>query len=486
MNQRNITWMIGLVATLLVIILPIMYMLPSTAQATQNPWDAIPEFRPLTDHQPLMPGPYETGQDVTRACLECHAESAAQVMGTSHWKWESEPVDVPWRDEPVTIGKLNQINNFCISAQGNEKRCATCHIGYGWENRVENLKDSANIDCLSCHANMGLYAKGEYGNPNPGIDLALAAQSVGTPTRENCGACHFNGGGGNGVKHGDLDESLYFPSQSLDVHMGKYDMLCIDCHTTKDHTIKGRLLADNYQIKPEEQVSCTDCHAASSHSDDRLNSHAVTIACQTCHVPSMALKDPTKTFWDWSTSGQDIPEDHLTYLKIKGTFEYQNNTQPSYLWYNGNAAYRYILEDKIDPEQITLMNPPAGDINDPNAKIYPFKIHVAIQPYDVGYGHLLAPITAGDDGYWTNFDWDEAFEMAEEIMGLPYSGQYGFVETWMYWPTTHMVQSKDKALQCANCHGENTRMNWGALGYPGDPINWGGRDIVAPGSGASK
>ncbi len=38
------------------------------------------------------------------------------------------------------------------------------------------------------------------------------------PDRTNCGSCHFNGGGGNNVKHGDLDESLYNPTETTDVH----------------------------------------------------------------------------------------------------------------------------------------------------------------------------------------------------------------------------------------------------------------------------
>jgi hypothetical protein len=37
---------------------------------------------------------------------------------------------------------------------------------------------------------------------------------------------------------------------------------------------------------------------------------------------------------------------------------------------------------------------------------------------------MLAPITAGEGGFWINFDWDNAFELAEPIMGLPYSGEY--------------------------------------------------------------
>ena len=47
-------------------------------------------------------------------------------MKTTHWTWESEAFDVPWRDEEVTIGKINQINNFCIGAQGNEKARIFC------------------------------------------------------------------------------------------------------------------------------------------------------------------------------------------------------------------------------------------------------------------------------------------------------------------------------------------------------------------------
>ena len=73
------------------------------------------------------------------------------------------------------------------------------------------------------------------GYPAEGVDLLAVAQSVGTPTRENCGGCHFDGGGGNGVKHGDLDESLIFPPESVDVHMGGNDFQCVDCHQTEDH-----------------------------------------------------------------------------------------------------------------------------------------------------------------------------------------------------------------------------------------------------------
>lgn len=480
MKNFKAYWIFGLAGILLVIAVPILFFTAESAAAqTDDPWANVPERPVHVPHTDIITGPFETPQDVTRTCLSCHPDAAEDVMMTTHWTWESKEFNVSWREEPVTIGKANQINNFCISAQGNQESCMSCHIGYDWQessdfSQAYDYSKTENVDCLVCHAQSG-YAKGQYGNPAEGVDLLSAARSVAAPTRKNCGTCHFNGGGGNNVKHGDLSQQLFFPSPEMDVHMGGNDFLCTDCHTTQDHAIKGRLVVDNIQTSPEEQVHCTDCHNETPHDDQRLNSHTASVACQTCHIPSFATKDPTKTSWDWSTSGQDIPDNHFEYLKIKGSFEYESNVTPTYLWFNGNNDYRYLLGDKIVPGEITYMNLPSGSINDPGAKIFPFKLHVAIQPYDTVYNHLLAPVTSGPGGYWETFDWNSAFALAEQRMGLPYSGQFGFTETWMYWPTTHLVQPAENALQCSDCHGESGRLDWEALGYPGDPMQWGGR-----------
>ena len=473
-------WVTGLVAIIAAIAIPLFLLWPRSAEATADPWQNVPTHPVHTSHADIIKGPFETPQQVTQGCLECHEESASQVMHTTHWTWESEPMTVPWRDEPVTIGKKNQINNFCIGTQGNERTCMSCHAGYGWADAEFDFTDSSSVDCLACHADVSTYGKGDYGLPGEDVDLLAAAQSVRAPTRDNCGTCHFDGGGGNNVKHGDLDESLYFPSGELDVHMGANDFVCTDCHQTTDHVIKGKLLADNFAIDPAEQVACTDCHATDLHADERINAHVDDVACQTCHVPAMALKNPTKTFWDWSTAGQDKPEDHFSYLKIKGDFVYAKDVAPTYEWFNGNIAYRYLLGDTIVPTQTTVMNPPAGDIKDPTAKIFPFKIHRANQPYDTTYDYLLQPVTSGEGGFWTTFDWNSALELAQAKTGLDYSGNYGFARTEMYWPVTHMVQPKENALQCDDCHTPSGRMDWEALGYHGDPMEWGGRFADQP------
>ncbi|MEK6256482.1 MAG: tetrathionate reductase family octaheme c-type cytochrome [Chloroflexota bacterium] len=465
--------LIGPVVTLGIILIPLLIFVPKEAAPIDDPWTNVPEHMPPTDHTYLLEGPFNTGPEVTQACLECHEDSAHEVMDTVHWTWESEPVQLPGREELVTIGKKNQINNFCIGVQGNWPKCTTCHAGYGWED--ETFFETAteeNVDCLVCHDNSGVYAKGESGNPIEGVDLLAAAQSVSNPTRENCGSCHFNGGGGNAVKHGDLDESLNWPSESLDVHMGSYDFQCTDCHQTQDHDIQGRSIS--VSVDNDNQVFCTNCHSEELHADERISTHLDAVACQTCHIPAFALEYPTKMEWDWSTAGQDIGDDSHVYLKIKGSFVYEDNVQPQYFWYNGSAD-RYILGDVIDPNKITPINTPLGNITDPNAKIFPFKIHLATQIYDVGYNYLIQPKTVGEGGYWTEFDWDLAAQLGSDITGMLYSGEYGWAQTIMFWPTTHMVQPASAALQCTACHGEEGRLDWSALGYPGDPMEWGSR-----------
>jgi octaheme c-type cytochrome (tetrathionate reductase family) len=443
-------------------------------QPIDDPWANVPEKTVHVDHRDIIRGPFDTPQDVTRECITCHAEAANQMIHTTHFTWESDPVTLPGHDLPVTIGKKNQINNFCIGIQGNWNKCTTCHAGYGWSDANYDFQNPLNVDCLICHADTTAYSKGVNGMPAEGVDLLAAARTVHAPMRTNCGRCHFDGGGGNGVKHGDLDESLYYPADNLDVHMGKNDFQCTDCHQTKDHQIKGRAIS--VTVDGANQVECTDCHSAVPHSDGRLNFHTQSVACQTCHIPAMALEDPTKIAWDWSTAGEaGRQDDHFTYLKIKGSFIYEKNYTPTYMWFNGQLADRYILGDMIDPGKPTIINQPAGDIHDTTARIAPFKLHIAKQPYDTVFNYLLQPRTAGQGGFWTTFDWKSALALGAQDTGMQFSGQYGFTETWMYWQTSHMVQPAANALQCNDCHSEDGRLDWKALGYPGDPMLWGGR-----------
>ncbi len=474
--KRGRRWLVVLGGLLVVgaIAGPILFVLSRGERAARrdDPWARVATRLPHTDHSSLMKGLFVDGPAVTRACLECHPKAAAEVMRTAHWKWEGDPLMVPGRAKPVRFGKKTLINNFCISVQSNWQGCTSCHAGYGWVDDSFDFSQSDHVDCLVCHDLSGTYVKTTGGLPAEDVDLAVAARSVGRPTRESCGGCHFKGGGGDAVKHGDLDSSLIHPRDRVDVHMGRHDMICTDCHRTQAHVIQGRSVS--VSMDNTHRVTCLDCHAQKPHADQRLNAHVAAVACQTCHIPEVALREATKVHWDWSAAGQDLPEDTHEYLKKKGRFVYERKLTPEYYWFDGTVD-RYLLGDEIRETPPTPLNPPRGTIGAPRARIWPFKVHRAVQIYDTVYRYLLVPKTVGAGGYWTDFDWDEAARLGSKAAGIEYSGQYDFTDTEMFWPLTHMVAPKEQALECQACHGDQGLLDWRALGYPGDPIRWGGR-----------
>ncbi len=468
MNRIHMTAQILLHALLLGALLP-------GAVQGNDPWEHLPTRGKPLDHSPFYTDSLASGPEVTRTCLACHEEAAKHVQQTAHWNWQGSPMEVRPGEAPIRFGKANALNNFCIGVESNWPRCTTCHAGYGWKDAEFDFSIEENVDCLVCHDGSGSYRKGLSGLPDPAVDLRLVAASVGPTSRQTCGSCHFNGGGGNAVKHGDLDQSLLHPGPRLDVHMGKHDFQCTDCHWTEEHRIPGRAIS--VSLESDQRVTCDQCHTESPHDDERLNLHGRTLACQTCHIPEMAQDEGTKLFWDWSVAGDREREravaDPHRYMARKGAFEWEHEVVPEYEWYNGKARH-YLAGDSL-AEQPTILAGPLGDIRDEQARIWPFKIHRGRQVYDTEHRTLLVPKTFGPGGYWTTYDWDQALELGSEASGIPYSGSYGFTETEMYWPLSHMVAEKSRSLQCDDCHGEQSRMDWEALGYQEDPLLVGGR-----------
>ncbi len=431
------------------------------------------------DHSEMIEGPFETPQEVTETCLMCHEEVGEQIMKTRHWNWLGHNPD---STNLVSRGKQNLINNFCIAVPSNWPRCTSCHISYGWKDENFDFSAQENIDCLVCHDQTGTYFKipTGAGYPESTVDLLVVAQSVGPSTRINCGYCHFDGGGGTGVKHGDMDNSLYNPTEEIDFHMGGLDFQCTDCHTTSEHQIAGG--SHGSMAESGELISCENCHDADPHEKELLNKHYSSVSCETCHIPTYARKEPTIVWWDWSKAGEDreVLKDEYgkeTYNKKKGEFKWAMNVVPEYYWYNGSAKY-YEIGDIIDPSKSIRLNELNGNIKDADSKIYPFKVMRGKQPYDSQNNYIIVPKLYGENSYWNTFDWVKASEEGMKQIDLEFSGSVGFIETEMYWPINHMVMSSDNALKCTSCHGKGGKhlFDWKALGYPGDPMKKGTRE----------
>lgn len=434
----------------------------------------------------VLDGPFASPEEVTRVCLSCHTEAAKQVMKTSHYKW-SRPLtrQVNGKTETVEIGKRNVLNNFCVSVTGNEARCTSCHAGYGWTD-MKKLPESENsVDCLVCHEQTRTYVKhpalagypaGEdttfAGKPVPAPDYPSVAKSVALPTRENCGSCHFYGGGGDAVKHGDIDSSLAHPSQGLDAHMGGdgANLNCIDCHQSRDHDIGGRLFT--VSSGDEMKVDCSRCHGEKPHGDRMTDFHTEKLACQTCHIPYVAKGKPTKTWWDWSTAGKmdesgkpvvkKDADGNVVYHAKKGSFEWKKNLKPEYKWFNGKAGH-VLIGDRVNPPEkgALSLNPLGGEPGDENSKIWPVKVMRGVQPWDPENKVLIPPKLFGkkeSGAFWASYDWQQAAKAGMKEAGLEFSGKVGWIETETNWPLSHMVGLKSEVLSCRECHSADSRL----------------------------
>ncbi|MBU0991593.1 MAG: tetrathionate reductase family octaheme c-type cytochrome [Proteobacteria bacterium] len=461
-----------------------------------------------TDHSKhkVLQQEFSTGDDITKACLSCHTETDSQFHKTIHWTWIAE-------EGEKQLGKGgDSLNNYCISSNKmNDKGCSKCHTGW-------NAKEG-EVNCLLCHSQKEVnwdetfedfrFFKEEGDDESKALAAELqgnihkAVTDIGLPTRKNCGSCHFFGGGGDGVKHGDLDSSLTHPDKMLDVHMGTNggNFTCFRCHSGKLHNIPGRIYSqkayeDRRSLVEDDTISkitCESCHTATPHKENaKMNDHTDKVACQACHIPDFARVNPTKMSWDWSKSGRlkdgkpyktKGPYDKENYLSIKGEMKWEKNVKPEYFWFNGSMS-SLTTKDVIDPSTTVAVSQPNGNINDPDSRIFPFKIHHGVQPYDLEYKTLLAPLLSGKDGYWTTLDWQNALQKGMDFSGVPFSGKFDFVKSTFAYPTTHMVMPKANALACTECHVRtNSRLaSFGELYMPGrdyyKEIDFGGWILV--------
>ena len=452
-----------------------------------------------TKHKALQQD-FKSGMEVTQACLSCHSEAQAQFHKTVHWTWLADP-----SDKSRQYGKAgNSLNNFCISTNKTEdKGCLSCHPGWG-------TSMESGVNCLVCHSKKemnfdeavddikGFLADGDEDSLEIAkeiqAELQEAAQSIGRPGRKNCGSCHFYGGGGDGVKHGDLDTSLAKPNKDLDVHMGldgkNFD--CVRCHTTNLHKIAGRVYTlpaaqDRKSLVEDDlasKINCESCHTSTPHkAGSKANDHTDKVACQSCHIPEFARVNPTKLSWDWSQAGKTKDgkkyktKDEFgkyDYMSIKGQMKWAKNIKPEYYWYNG-IIHSTTAKDQIDPGQTVKVSWPEGSRLDANARIYPFKVHRGKQPYDKVNKTLLVPLLSGKDGYWSTLDWNRALSKGHEAMDIPFSGEFDFVDTTYVFPITHMVAPKENVVACTECHiNQDSRLaGLGGFYMPGrDSVKW--------------
>ena len=274
--------------------------------------------------------------------------------------------------------------------------------------------------------------------PAEGVDIVKVAQSAQEPTSVMCLRCHLGAGGGPNAKHG------VSPTKDTDVHMAA-GIQCVQCHTTEKHKLAGG--ADlKAQDLPDVKVECSSCHTAAPHKGDAavLNDHVDRIACQTCHIPLIARDPtlPTVTDRDWTKSV--LSEKTGLYGP---TNKMANNVMPEYRWWN---------------RHMTTPPAPVGSIDDPAAKIMAWKRANYTVIADKANNQ---PIYIKAGVYNVTGDPLAAAKKGAADAGQQFSGEItGKLET-MVFSLNHQVAPKEQALQCADCHAAQGRLDFVALGY---------------------
>lgn len=425
----------------------------------------------------------------TRTCLKCHEDDAESFFHTQHYQWRGATPDLV-NSGGQELGKLSMVNDFCTNPTGPQwigkvknaegktlaKGCSACHAGLG-KLPTEQISQEQleNMDCLICHASG--YRRDLYATEDGGWEwkpilwknqegMNSVARRIQIPDRTMCLRCHSASGGGPNFKRGDIEYTLKDPPRSFDVHMasdGK-DMWCVDCHEGEAHRVRGRGVDLAGTDSPDQPLSCEgDCHSVTPHQVAAIDLHTQRVDCTTCHIPTFAKDEPTDMFRDWSD---------ISYSDEKGKFVYkvilEKDVVPSYAWFNGKSRVQIpgVPVDRDDSNAVIVVTP-EGSRQDPDAKIFAFKVHRGRLPV-LDDKQWLVPIATEE--FYAHGDIDKAVREAAESFYQLDEISYTWTDTIRYMGIYHEVVPAEDALGCLDCHRPGGRMDWQALGYDQDPL----------------
>ncbi len=463
----------------------------------------------IADHSEAFKAFNITSYEGSKTCLPCHEEEVRDVVSSIHYRMAAEVNDVEGYGS-LLLGSRMVYNDFCgaifwngtvpvnfigkavlkRAPEGKEELvgrliatgCSMCHgVSLGKPPSIEpGPDDLENVDCLVCHSTV--YKGGAKGvkegwrqvyrtsegwryRPNAkGVPVEVLAKTIAAkPPKEQCLWCHGFSGGGPGFKRPNLSPDLLGNvSEEFDVHMAR-GLVCVDCHRFNHHRVDTSGALDTWaHTGSSKTMSCSDCHPEGERHRAPLIGFIVEafherVACQTCHIPLIAHgKYPTDVYRDWS---------HVEFNEKLGRWEphieLRGNVTPTYMWWNGRTRVAYVYQQPVKPVNGTIeLVKPVGSIEEPESKIYPFKFHIAVVPFDEEKG-VPVPIKVGI--VFATGNLTKAIEAGASVAGLQFKGK--FVKLVRYMSVDHGVKPKEEALRCVDCHSPWGRMPWDRLGF---------------------
>ncbi|MCF8055054.1 MAG: hypothetical protein K9K37_00250 [Desulfocapsa sp.] len=417
-----------------------------------------------------------TAADYPTACLGCHDNGPAggqygAAFNSVHYKWVGVGEDMT--NEPNTDqGKLtNAMNTYCINILGDWGVCGTCHAGRGV--KPGNGDDVSNVDCLMCHNEEYTLARTRLGDGSMGPlnPTASMYNKPAAPTRTNCLKCHAFGGGGNGIKRGDIaNELITNTDPDYDVHMNNAgaNLQCVDCHSFNGmHKVSGK----GSDLRPtdfESEVSCESCHNNKPSGDGWSHAlagvrgepdrHMAKVACQACHIPTYG-KTHTETHRIWTKHIDGSDANCSAAAPCPGHPYHDSNTEPlvpTYKFWN-RLSDNYLLGDvaQINPDTGNTLQTsvPQGDITEGNGKLYPFKYKTSEAPISTD-----GKIIAVDTWEYLKVSGDITTSVNQGVANMRAAGiTVGDFDHWgtsdTYQLITHGITRASTIAGCVQCHG---------------------------------
>ncbi len=454
-----------------------------------------------SDHSGAFKALNITVYEGSKTCIKCHEQEVKDVFHSAHYQLANK---IEINGETLYYGGRYAYNDYCgaifwngevpvnwignatlkVPPPGKEELkgkfiasgCSMCHgVSLGIVPKPELTEEQLeNIDCLVCHhdeykgGSKGIFegwrilVKTENGfryQPNPNINITeLAEHIVGKPTKDSCLWCHAFSGGGPGFKRPNINPSLIGNvSKEVDVHLAS-GMSCVDCHEAKEHKF-GSWALDTWFRETSEVPKCESCHEERHEGFTGwfIRTFHDRVACQTCHIPVIGKTVPTDVHRDWSQS--EFNEKLGRYEPI---ITLEGNVTPVYMWWNEKNVEVYLYPQKASLVDDTLIYfKPVGSKDDEKSKIYPFKYHEAIIPFDE-INNIPVPVKVGI--VFATGNTQLAAQAGAKIAGLNFTGKY--IKYVRFMAVNHGVVPKEEALGCLDCHGVTIkRMDWKSLGY---------------------
>ena len=241
---------------------------------------------------------------------------------------------------------------------GQPEGCDKCHAGYGCVDAAFDFTDARNIDCLACHDNTGTYEGPAAGCPSPSVNLERGgADTSAGRSGANCGTCHFFGGGGNNVKHGDLEQAMFEPTRERRrAHGERRRQPAVRRLPPRREPPDARqdLLAVVDEPEPRRPASSATRPAARRRPAQRAHAEG--------GLPDLPHPDlrEGRTPRRWRGTGrppggcataqpyeEKDAHGNITYASIKGSFTWATNVTPEYAWFDGTAGH-YLLGDRVE------------------------------------------------------------------------------------------------------------------------------------------